>query len=124
MACRVGAAGAGGCDGVFGAVDEEQLSAALTSAVAGHEAGFAALWRALHPALLRYLRLLVGEVSVVGVGVGVGVGVEPEPRQVWVRLKNVALVSPLTVAEPSSSVQPSGSCTHALLAPLLVIASG
>ncbi len=47
---------------VFGAVDghEIDLDAALTAAVAGDDAGFAALWRALQPAVLRYLRVVVG----------------------------------------------------------------
>jgi RNA polymerase sigma-70 factor (ECF subfamily) len=44
-------------------LDDEELTAALTSAAAGDEAGFAALWRSLHPALLRYLRLLVGDAA-------------------------------------------------------------
>jgi RNA polymerase sigma-70 factor (ECF subfamily) len=44
-------------------LDDEELSTALTLAVAGDEAGFAALWRLLHPALLRYLRLLAGDAA-------------------------------------------------------------
>ena len=44
-------------------MDDEELSAALTVALAGDEAGFAALWRLLHPPLLRYLRLLVGDAA-------------------------------------------------------------
>lgn len=31
--------------------------------MAGDEAGFAALWRSLHPALLRYLRVVAGEAA-------------------------------------------------------------
>jgi RNA polymerase sigma-70 factor (ECF subfamily) len=37
------------------ATDEVDLGAALTAARAGDEQGFAALWRTLHPPLLRYL---------------------------------------------------------------------
>jgi len=44
-------------------LDDEELTAALTSAAAGDEAGFAVLWRSLHPAVLRYLRLLVGDAA-------------------------------------------------------------
>jgi RNA polymerase sigma-70 factor (ECF subfamily) len=36
---------------------------ALAAARAGDEAAFAAIWRELHPALLRYLRVLVGDAS-------------------------------------------------------------
>src|SRR5262249_25506471 len=53
-----------------------------------------------------------------------GEGEETAPRQVWVRLKNVALVGPLISAEPSSRVQPDGRVTQALLVPLVVMASG
>jgi hypothetical protein len=60
-----------------------------------------------------------------GDGDGDGDGDPPEPTHVWVRLKNLALVVSLsTVALPSSSVQPDGTTTHALLAPLVVMPSG
>lgn len=36
------------------------LSGALRAAQEGDESGFAVLWRALHPAVLRYLRVVVG----------------------------------------------------------------
>jgi RNA polymerase sigma-70 factor (ECF subfamily) len=39
------------------------LAAALTAAIGGDETGFAVLWRALHPALLRYLRVVVGDAA-------------------------------------------------------------
>jgi RNA polymerase sigma-70 factor (ECF subfamily) len=47
---------------VFGTADshDADLDAALTAAVAGDTDGFAALWRALQPAVLRYLRVVVG----------------------------------------------------------------
>jgi RNA polymerase sigma-70 factor (ECF subfamily) len=44
-------------------LDDGYLAAALTAAVGGDEAGFAVLWRSLQPALLRYLRVLVGEAA-------------------------------------------------------------
>src|SRR3954454_18290261 len=37
------------------ALPYDDLSSALAAARAGDEAGFVTLWRALHPALLRYL---------------------------------------------------------------------
>jgi RNA polymerase sigma-70 factor (ECF subfamily) len=40
--------------------DSPDLDAALAAAVAGDEGGFAVLWRALQPALLRYLWVVVG----------------------------------------------------------------
>jgi RNA polymerase sigma-70 factor (ECF subfamily) len=49
--------------GAFGSVDgrdDPDLDAALTAAVRGDEPGFAVLWRTLQPALLRYLRVVVG----------------------------------------------------------------
>jgi RNA polymerase sigma-70 factor (ECF subfamily) len=47
---------------VFGTADghDADLDAALTAAVAGDEDAFAALWRALQPSVLRYLRVVVG----------------------------------------------------------------
>jgi RNA polymerase sigma-70 factor, ECF subfamily len=45
----------------IGAFDDEDLAAALTAAIAGDERAFAGLWRALHPGLLRYLRVVVGD---------------------------------------------------------------
>jgi RNA polymerase sigma-70 factor (ECF subfamily) len=49
-----------GIDGI-GALDEEDLAAALTAAVGGDASAFALLWEALQPALLRYLRVVVGD---------------------------------------------------------------
>ncbi|MBM2615333.1 RNA polymerase sigma factor [Actinoplanes sp. LDG1-06] len=40
---------------------EEELAAALRAAQDGDAAGFATLWRGLHPNVLRYLRVLAGE---------------------------------------------------------------
>lgn len=40
--------------------DEAALDAVLTSAIGGDETAFAALWRALQPAVLRYLQVVVG----------------------------------------------------------------
>jgi len=51
-----------GCDGI-GALDDEVLADALTAAVDGDSVAFAALWRALQPALLRYLRVVVGDAA-------------------------------------------------------------
>jgi RNA polymerase sigma-70 factor (ECF subfamily) len=42
---------------------DESLAGALSAAVAGDDAGFAALWRSLHPALLRYLRVVAGDAA-------------------------------------------------------------
>ncbi|WP_097321165.1 RNA polymerase sigma factor [Paractinoplanes atraurantiacus] len=42
---------------------DDELAAALTAARAGDERGFAVLWRALHPAVLRYLRVLAGDAA-------------------------------------------------------------
>jgi RNA polymerase sigma-70 factor (ECF subfamily) len=53
-------------DQAFGRVagdDDTVLNAALTAAIAGDEAGFATLWRVLQPALLRYLRVVVGSAA-------------------------------------------------------------
>jgi RNA polymerase sigma-70 factor (ECF subfamily) len=44
-------------------LDDEGLNDALTAALRGDSAGFAVLWRALHPALLRYLRVVVGDAA-------------------------------------------------------------
>jgi RNA polymerase sigma-70 factor (ECF subfamily) len=44
-------------------VDDEDLALALASARRGDERAFAALWRALQPAVLRYLRVLVGDAA-------------------------------------------------------------
>jgi RNA polymerase sigma-70 factor (ECF subfamily) len=43
--------------------DDDELAAALTAASAGDETGFATVWRALQPALLRYLRVIVGDAA-------------------------------------------------------------
>jgi RNA polymerase sigma-70 factor (ECF subfamily) len=43
--------------------EDEHLAAALAAATAGDEAGFAVLWRTLQPALLRYLRVVVGDAA-------------------------------------------------------------
>jgi RNA polymerase sigma-70 factor, ECF subfamily len=45
------------------ALDDNDLADALTGAVSGDEAAFARLWRLLQPALLRYLRVVVGEAA-------------------------------------------------------------
>ena len=42
-------------------VEENELADALAGAVKGDDADFAVLWRALNPALLRYLRVLAGD---------------------------------------------------------------
>src|SRR2546430_15176322 len=47
----------------IGAVDDGVLAAGLTAALGGDEAGFEALWLAFQPALLRYLRVLVGDAA-------------------------------------------------------------
>ncbi len=44
-------------------MDERDLADALRLARKGDEAGFARLWRGYHPALLRYLRVVVGEAA-------------------------------------------------------------
>ena len=40
--------------------DDDQLAPALAAATAGNEDGFAVLWRALQPAVLRYLWVVCG----------------------------------------------------------------
>ena len=40
---------------------DDELTPALRAARDGDAAGFATLWRALHPAVLRYLRVLAGD---------------------------------------------------------------
>ncbi|MBG0564030.1 RNA polymerase sigma factor [Actinoplanes aureus] len=42
---------------------DDELAAALIAARAGDELGFAVLWRTLHPAVLRYLRVLAGDAA-------------------------------------------------------------
>nr|WP_296070618.1 RNA polymerase sigma factor [uncultured Actinoplanes sp.] len=42
-------------------MDDNELGDALRAAQHGDEAGFATLWRALHPAVLRYLRVVAGD---------------------------------------------------------------
>lgn len=42
---------------------DDELAGALTAARAGEEHGFAVLWRALHPAVLRYLRVVAGDAA-------------------------------------------------------------
>jgi DNA-directed RNA polymerase specialized sigma24 family protein len=44
----------------IGAADEDDLAVCLIAAGGGDEVGFAAVWRSLQPAVLRYLRVLVG----------------------------------------------------------------
>jgi RNA polymerase sigma-70 factor, ECF subfamily len=44
-------------------VDEGDLALALEAARDGDERGFAVLWRSLQPAVLRYLRVLVGDAA-------------------------------------------------------------
>ncbi len=43
--------------------DDDELAAAVRAASTGDEAGFARLWRALQPAVLRYLRVVVGDAA-------------------------------------------------------------
>jgi RNA polymerase sigma-70 factor (ECF subfamily) len=50
------------CDGIC-ALDDEDLARALTAARCGDPNGFAVLWRALQPALLRYLRVVAGDTA-------------------------------------------------------------
>ncbi|MCW6004726.1 RNA polymerase sigma factor [Micromonospora sp. CPCC 205371] len=59
VACWLGAFGRDGID----ALDDEELAQALAAAVRGDAAAFAVLWHALQPALLRYLRVIVGEAA-------------------------------------------------------------
>jgi RNA polymerase sigma-70 factor, ECF subfamily len=40
--------------------DDNNLTAAVKAAAAGDPEGFAVLWRSLHPAVLRYLRVVAG----------------------------------------------------------------
>jgi RNA polymerase sigma-70 factor (ECF subfamily) len=42
-------------------LNDDDLADALSAAIGGDEVGFARLWRSLQPALLRYLRVVVGE---------------------------------------------------------------
>jgi RNA polymerase sigma-70 factor, ECF subfamily len=44
-------------------VQDAELAAALVAAQAGDEAGFVVLWRALQPALLRYLRVVAADAA-------------------------------------------------------------
>jgi RNA polymerase sigma-70 factor (ECF subfamily) len=44
-------------------LDDEDLGQALTAALRGDEVGFVALWRALQPLLLRYLRVVAGDAA-------------------------------------------------------------
>ena len=44
-------------------VGDEELAEAVRAAVDGDEAGFATVWRALQPAVLRYLRVVVGDAA-------------------------------------------------------------
>ncbi len=43
--------------------DDDELAAAVRAASAGDESGFATLWRSLQPAVLRYLRVVVGDAA-------------------------------------------------------------
>jgi RNA polymerase sigma-70 factor, ECF subfamily len=47
----------------IGALDDEELAGALAAAVRGDSAAFAIRWRAQQPALLRYLRVIVGDAA-------------------------------------------------------------
>jgi RNA polymerase sigma-70 factor (ECF subfamily) len=49
--------------GRIGTLDDGDLADALSRAVGGDEAAFARLWRSLQPALLRYLRVVVGDAA-------------------------------------------------------------
>ena len=42
---------------------DDELAGALAAAIAGDEAGFAALWRSLQPAVLRYLRVVAADAA-------------------------------------------------------------
>jgi RNA polymerase sigma-70 factor (ECF subfamily) len=42
---------------------DDELAEAVTAAAGGDEAGFATVWRALQPAVLRYLRVVVGNAA-------------------------------------------------------------
>ena len=42
---------------------DDDLADALSAARVGEEHGFAVLWRALHPAVLRYLRVVAGDAA-------------------------------------------------------------
>lgn len=44
-------------------MSDDNLADALRAAVDGDDAGFAVLWRALHPAVLRYLRVVCGDAA-------------------------------------------------------------
>ncbi|WP_239151497.1 RNA polymerase sigma factor [Virgisporangium aurantiacum] len=44
-------------------MSDDELDVALRSAVRGDESGFAVLWRALQPALLRYLRVVCADAA-------------------------------------------------------------
>jgi RNA polymerase sigma-70 factor (ECF subfamily) len=44
-------------------MEDDELTRALRAAQHGDEAGFAVLWRALHPAVLRYLRVVAGDAA-------------------------------------------------------------
>jgi RNA polymerase sigma-70 factor (ECF subfamily) len=44
-------------------LDDEELARALSAAVLGDSGAFARLWTALQPAVLRYLRVIVGEAA-------------------------------------------------------------
>jgi RNA polymerase sigma-70 factor (ECF subfamily) len=51
-----------GADGIA-VFDDDDLLPALRAAQGGDERGFATLWRALQPAVLRYLRVVVGDAA-------------------------------------------------------------
>src|SRR5258706_16337726 len=53
-------AAVGGAVGKVDGADDADLDRALIAAIEGGEDGFAALWRSLQPAVLRYLRVAVG----------------------------------------------------------------
>ena len=44
-------------------MDDEELAGAVSAAVRGDPGAFAALWQAMQPAVLRYLRVIVGDAA-------------------------------------------------------------
>jgi RNA polymerase sigma-70 factor (ECF subfamily) len=56
------AAGLTGFEGI-GALSDDDLADALSAAIGGDAVGFARLWRSLQPAVLRYVRVVVGEAA-------------------------------------------------------------
>ena len=58
-------AGTSSCEGADGITvsDDDDLLRALRAAQGGDELGFATVWRALQPSVLRYLRVVVGDAA-------------------------------------------------------------